>query len=1156
MDILCRATMLERRLYIEQFKAQAPFTTISLSGTVDWMKDIMDVRVQADPLNIAPFIQGAEIAYQDLGSIQLTAEGSFHQPEITVSAAIGKLQIRRGDVKQVSLSAQGIPVKGFTGLERAKVSMLAEKLTVPQIPRLRGPLRLDFSVKSPDFTVWEVEELHLTAKDTDVRIDDGRINPVDGHFRANIRTLMDRLQPLMPTAMSDMDAKLKSHIQATGNYHTMRIDADLDAVLSDLTGLPPAVAMAIGPELTLNARAGLMDGTLNIRDARVEGRDGSLKLGGSVNTRTGGIDAQYQLDMNALKPLTGITGQQLAGSLRSRGSVTGTMTDFTAEIALDSKHLQVNGLTTQDLHARIMAKGLPQKPSGSLNLQATVLDQSATLSTGFRWSGDTLSLSRAQAKLPGIHLNADFDITPGDGRVRGTAQGNIESLELIRAVSGVDARGMGTFRVKAHAGSDDAGATLDAHFTDLKYATYGISDLTINTRINDLNKLQGRVDISAKDIALKAIRLDTLTLGVKGNPKNARVDLETRGSTSGSGLKDATGAPIALSTHLHVQHEDMWQFRLDRLNAAYKDLTVVLPSPATVTMDNNRFTLDHLALDTTTGRLQAKGEFNEEKIDFSARIDHIPLAFLEPLIHRDLSGTATVNLDLSGALVDPAVQVKVHVRDYRIPGAENLESMVLEVKMDAKQQEKRFLINGALFGLGDAPFAITASIPAHLSLKPLGFHLDETADVKAGLKGHLDLTILKALPGMGDQDVKGLVDVDLGVVGPISHWALTGGVTLSQGRYENVSLGMILDKIQGRLNADDQTLRLTQLTATDGAKGTIALEGDVHIAPPYPINARLSLKEATLIRKEILMSTTSGKMDLGGNKDQLNLTGEITLDRTELTIPRRLPRDVVDIPVEEINLPEGMAIEVSQASDGILKFLLMDLMLKIPARFFVRGHGLDAEFKGQINVKGPAHKPVVRGTLSVVRGTYQFLARTFHITEGQIAFDGSTPPTPFLNVTAEVKAGEIDAQVRITGPTNDFKLSLTSQPPLPQDEIMANILFGQSAAKLNPFQAYQLASALAQLSGHDTPDVMGKTRKLLGLDRLTLSGGSDGDDDGPAVEVGKYVSERVYVGMEQDITDAKQDVVVEVDITPNFSVESKAGTKSGAGLGFSWKFDY
>ena len=124
---------------------------------------------------------------------------------------------------------------------------------------------------------------------------------------------------------------------------------------------------------------------------------------------------------------------------------------------------------------------------------------------------------------------------------------------------------------------------------------------------------------------------------------------------------------------------------------------------------------------------------------------------------------------------------------------------------------------------------------------------------------------------------------------------------------------------------------------------------------------------------------------------------------------------------------------------------------------------------------------------------------------------------------------------------------------------MAHILFGRSVSKLNAFQAYQLAASVSQLSGGEIPDLLGETRKLLGVDRLTIDGGDEdgaGPTSGPTVSVGKYVSEGGYVGLEQDLTDPKQDVVVEVDITPNISVESRAGTRSGAGLGLNWKYDY
>ncbi|MDQ1336925.1 MAG: translocation and assembly module TamB, partial [Thermodesulfobacteriota bacterium] len=522
-----------------------------------------------------------------------------------------------------------------------------------------------------------------------------------------------------------------------------------------------------------------------------------------------------------------------------------------------------------------------------------------------------------------------------------------------------------------------------------------------------------------------------------------------------------------------------------------------------------------------------------------------------------LIGTVSAGCDISGPLTDPAVHAKMHIRDYRIPRGEGRTPLLLEARLNADRRGNRFEAGLTLSGLDKAPFTATASLPARLSFKPFAFDLDGTGDLNGRVQGHLDLTVLQGLPDIDEQTLTGEIEVDMGVAGSLEKWALSGGITIQNARYENPASGTALVNINGRLNGDGRTLRLSRLTATDGEAGTVALEGSITTEAPFPMDADLTFNQATLLRKKMLTSTASGKLDVKGTAKRLDLTGEIILDRTELAIPKRLPPDVVVIPVTEINLPPEMSREGTQPGhDSTLLF--MDLSLQIPGQFFVRGRGLDAEFKGRLKAQGPADNPVVRGTLQVVRGTFEFLTRTFHITQGQVAFDGATPPVPLLNITTQVNAGQIDAQVRVTGPADDFRLTLTSQPPLSQDEIMANIVFGRSVAKLNAFQAYQLAASINQLSGGGMPDIMGKTRSLLGVDRLSITGGDDANrpNSGPAVSAGKYVTDEVYVGVEQNLTDAKQDVVVEVDITPDFSVESKAGTKSGAGIGFNWKYDY
>ena len=425
--------------------------------------------------------------------------------------------------------------------------------------------------------------------------------------------------------------------------------------------------------------------------------------------------------------------------------------------------------------------------------------------------------------------------------------------------------------------------------------------------------------------------------------------------------------------------------------------------------------------------------------------------------------------------------------------------------------------------------------------------------------------VLDALPAMANQQLRGLIELHLGAEGTFEKWELNGGLTLTDGRYENVEQGILLDRMEARMDAKGQTLVLSKLNATDGDQGSISLTGKADVTPPFSMAFALAMNRAKLLRKETLSVTAGGNLDVKGNKERVDLTGEIDLDRTEITIPKRFPPGITVIPVKVINDPGAKTASTSE-SGGQPAMIQLNLGVNIPERFFVRGRGLDAEFKGRLTVQGPAHNPVVRGSLNVIRGTFLCLSRTFKIVSGQIAFDGSTPPVPFLNIDTEVNAGEITAKVDVSGPADDFKLELSSQPPLPQDEIMAQILFGQSVAKLNTFQALQLAYSVNELAGGYGPDIIGKTRGFLGLDRLSFSGGDEGNNskssngeensNGPSVTLGKYVSDRVYVGVEQDLTDAKQDVIVDVNITPNFTVESKAGTKSGAGLGFNWNYDY
>ena len=76
------------------------------------------------------------------------------------------------------------------------------------------------------------------------------------------------------------------------------------------------------------------------------------------------------------------------------------------------------------------------------------------------------------------------------------------------------------------------------------------------------------------------------------------------------------------------------------------------------------------------------------------------------------------------------------------------------------------------------------------------------------------------------------------------------------------------------------------------------------------------------------------------------------------------------------------------------------------------------------------------------------------------------------------------------GPGQPAGFALTSDPSLPQDEVLSRLLFKKASGGLSPFQALQLAQAVAQFSGGaGGVDVFEQARKGLGLDSLDVSTG-------------------------------------------------------------------
>jgi len=245
-----------------------------------------------------------------------------------------------------------------------------------------------------------------------------------------------------------------------------------------------------------------------------------------------------------------------------------------------------------------------------------------------------------------------------------------------------------------------------------------------------------------------------------------------------------------------------------------------------------------------------------------------------------------------------------------------------------------------------------------------------------------------------------------------------------------------------------------------------------------------------------------------------------------------------------------------------------------------RPHGLDSEWRGKITITGDAARPDLAGGLQVVRGNLNLLGRDFRIQRGTINFPTGKVSEPRIDLLAEYAASDIRAQVHMTGSPTAPHLQLTSTPQLPQDEVLAHVLFGRDNSQITPAEGVQLAVAARNLA-QGGPGLLDRLRTSLGLDRLdfgsssslpantsisqpTVAGvspsqqntasGSD-TSTSPTVSGGKYVAPGVFVGVEQGATTQSSRAKVEVEITHNITGYSSVGNSSSQ-IGVNWRYDY
>jgi translocation and assembly module TamB len=188
----------------------------------------------------------------------------------------------------------------------------------------------------------------------------------------------------------------------------------------------------------------------------------------------------------------------------------------------------------------------------------------------------------------------------------------------------------------------------------------------------------------------------------------------------------------------------------------------------------------------------------------------------------------------------------------------------------------------------------------------------------------------------------------------------------------------------------------------------------------------------------------------------------------------------------------------------------------------------------------------------VVRGDYDFAGKRFEFDPTSMVYLSTRAADVRLDLTATREDPTLTAVVRIRGTADRPQITLSSTPALPSDEVLSQVLFGQTASQLSPLEAAQLASAVASLARGGGLDVIGNLRAFARLDRLALGGGNA---QGFTVSGGKYLTDNVYLELTGGGRQGPS-AQVEWRVKRSLSIVSRLGGVDAGSLSVRWRRDY
>ena len=421
----------------------------------------------------------------------------------------------------------------------------------------------------------------------------------------------------------------------------------------------------------------------------------------------------------------------------------------------------------------------------------------------------------------------------------------------------------------------------------------------------------------------------------------------------------------------------------------------------------------------------------------------------------DPRSTGQLDLQISGTYPEPVVDAVLEAKDLRAPTQPKLPPAGLKLVLAGR--DGRLTLDGGVTAPDFPATVMKASMafrPAEWAEAP-GRIKEELVEARVDLP-RLDLSRFSSLVPAAER-IAGIATGNIVVSGKLGKPELKGAIGLTGigFRFKNDRF----PAIEGASASLDLALDRVILKSLKSSVAGGTLQGDGSLAitdgKPGEIDLRLRGDHLPIVRDDVLILRANADLRLQGPWQRPVLSGSVgavdsifyrDIELLPIGSPFVAPRAAA---LPKIDAPKARPSSIPEP----FRDWALDVQVGTREPLLIRGNFATGEVTGKVRIGGTFGAPAPDGALEIKNFRAALPFSTLSVSSGTATFTPASGFDPMLEIRGTAEPRPYRVTVYAYGRASDPQLVLTSNPPLPENEIMTLLATGTTTTGLEDPQA-------------------------------------------------------------------------------------------------------